>query len=226
MHKNPHYFFLSPLFLYLPSILEYPLFENTNYLYDMYKSETGNIKNDFVRGINKKNKIAWEKLYDDFFVPLCNYSYKITLDTEVAQDIVQDIFIKLWESEITFPEFKSFSIYMYRATHNNSLKHLRDKNKDNNRLESYKDEQDTLSLDAFSDIVEEEVIRKLRTLIEQLPKARQEIIIMSLRGNSPQDIADELGLSINTVKQQKYRAYNYIRKHLYSDNFCLFSFFI
>ncbi len=192
----------------------------------MHKSETGNINNDFIKGINKKNKVSWEKLYDDFFVPLCNYSYKITLDAEVSQDIVQDIIIKLWESDIKFPEFKSFSTYLYRSVHNNSLKHLRDKNKDNNRLDSYKDDQDTLSLDAFSDIVEEEVLRKLRALIKQLPKARQDIIIMSLRGNSPQDIADELDLSINTVKQQKYRAYNYIRKHLYSDNFCLFSFFI
>lgn len=192
----------------------------------MQKRETENIVNGFIIGINKKKKSAWEKLYNDFFVPLCNYSYKITLDNEVAQDIVQDIFIKLWESDKTFPELKSFSIYLYRATHNNSLKYLRDKNKNNERLELYKEEQNILSLDAFSDIVEEEVIRKLRALIDKLPEARKEIVIMSLRGNSPQEIADELDLSIHTVKQQKYRAYNYIRENLFNNNLCLLSLFI
>lgn len=63
-------------------------------------------------------------------------------------------------------------------------------------------------------MVREEVLRKLRELIELLPEERKKIILMSMEGMSGEEIATQLGVTIHTVKQQKYRAYKFIKEQL------------
>lgn len=60
----------------------------------------------------------------------------------------------------------------------------------------------------------EKVFRKLRELIDRLPEERRQIILMSMEGMSGEEIAERSGVTIHTVKQQKYRAYNFIRELL------------
>ena len=68
--------------------------------------------------------------------------------------------------------------------------------------------------DDFSSVVREEVLRKLRELIDLLPEDRRKIILMGMEGMKGEEIAEKLGISINTVKQQKYRAYKFIKERL------------
>lgn len=84
---------------------------------------------------------------------------KLLVDETVAEDIVQECFISIWNSSLHFQEMKALSVYLYRSVHNNALKYLRDKNVDNQRLQRWSKEQDDVEDVDFYQAVEEELIR-------------------------------------------------------------------
>ena len=73
----------------------------------------------------------------------------------------------------------------------------------------------------FALTVREELIRQLYVYIEDLPEERKKILLMSIQGHSGNEIADLLGISINTVKTQKNRGFKYLREKL-KDSVLLF----
>ena len=163
------------------------------------------------REILKRDK---SELYRYFYGTLCNYTTKIVVDETVAEDIVQECFISIWNSSLHFQEMKALSVYLYRSVHNNALKYLRDKNVDNQRLQRWSKEQDDVEDVDFYQAVEEELIRKLHVVIDQLPEQRKNILLLSIDGLTVQEIADQLNISINTVKTQKKRAYVFLKENL------------
>lgn len=184
------------------------------------------LSHSIVKGINKKDYNAWENFYRDFYGPLCNHSFKILRDEDIAADIVQDTMVKLWESDLKFDNIKSLASYSYRAVNNNSLKYLRDKNANDDRLKLFGEINGEFTVEAFTSIVTEEVFRKLKSLIFELPEDRREILLMSISGMKGKEIAEELGITIHTVKKQKSRAYSFIKEHLSSDLFVKMIFFV
>lgn len=168
---------------------------------------------EVLKGINCKDEKAWKVLFDSFYVPLCRHSLRILRDEQVVADVVQETLIYLWNSHVFFENSKGMVAYLYRAVTNNSLKYLRDRNVEDERLKKWLEEEE-MSKENFSSVVQEEVFRKLRDLVNQLPADRREIMLMSLEGMSGEQIAARLGITIHTVKQQKYRAYKFIRANL------------
>lgn len=175
---------------------------------------------ELTKGINKKDEKAWKVLFDSFFAPLCHHSLRIVADEDIAKDIVQDTLIRLWKNEVVFENHKGMIAYLYRAVSNNSLKYLRDRNTEEEQLKKWQEENE-LSEEYFSSVVREEVFRKLRDLLNQLPEERRKVILLSLKGMSGEEIAQTLGVTIHTVKQQKYRAYKFIRANMDKSWFIL-----
>lgn len=166
-----------------------------------------------IKGINEKDEKAWKVLFESFYVSLCHHSLRILRDEQLVADVVQETLIRLWNSDICFESSKGMVVYLYRSVANNSLKYLRDRNVEDERLKKWQEEEE-MSVENFSSVVEEEVFRKLRNLVNQLPEERREIMLMSLEGMSGEEIAARLGVTIHTVKQQKYRAYKFIRQNM------------
>lgn len=76
------------------------------------------------------------------------------------------------------------------------------------------EETDEYSDLEFAETVREELIRQLYFHIDELPEERRKIILLSIKGYSGNEIAEELGISINTVKTQKSRSFKYLREKL------------
>ena len=162
---------------------------------------------EILRGVNQKDLKAWETLYASYYAALCSYADGIVKDSDTAQDIVQDTLIRIWNSDRTFPDIKELTWYLYRSTYNNALFHLRTQASRQNILRKM--------------VAEEVELRKLRELIDRLPEERKKILLMSIQGHSGNEIADLLGISINTVKTQKNRGFKYLREKL-KDSVLLF----
>ncbi len=171
-------------------------------------------QDNLVAKVNSKNEKAWKTFFNSYYGALCNHGFRILQDEAVAEDVVQEVFVKIWDSDLKFGNEKALSVYLYRAVTNNSLKYLRDKNIEDERLRLWSEVAGEMSEDDFSSVVREEVLRKLRELIDRLPGERRQVIMMSMEGMSGEEIAEKLGVTIHTVKQQKYRAYNFIREQL------------
>jgi RNA polymerase sigma-70 factor (ECF subfamily) len=139
-------------------------------------------------------------------------------DSFDAEEIVQDVFLKLWEKRDEVDELKSFKSYLYRITVNrifNELKH---------RVVKRKYDQHLLNIDLVNDQTPESAIqfqelnKKLEQLLSKLPEQQRNIFILSRwQGLSNAEIALNLSLSSRTVENQIYRAGKFIKLHLTQD---------
>ena len=168
----------------------------------------------FVEAVNRKKEEAYKEMFYSFFDSLANHAFRILGEEAVSADIVQEIFIHMWKSSVVFEDKRGLITYLYRSVTNNSLKYIRDRNARDRRLKEWETDVGTFSEPEFSSISEEEIVRRLRKCIRNLPEGQREVILLSMEGISGQDIADKLGVSITTVKKHKYRAYKYIREKM------------
>ena len=162
--------------------------------------------------------MAFRKIYDGFSEPLYRFAYSYLKDSFEAEEIVQDVFLKVWEKRDEIDEQKSFKSYLYRITINkifNELKH---------RVVKQKYEQHLLNFDQLthetpeSSIQFQELNKKLELLLTKLPEQQRAIFIMSRwKGLSNAEIAEKLNLSIRTVENQIYRAAKFVKLHLNDD---------
>lgn len=173
-----------------------------------------------IVGINRKDKKAWKDLYNFYYAPLCSYVAKLLNVPEAVEDLVQEVFIAVWEGNRTFLDSKELTNYLYRACYNNTLIYIRNNQIHNSILESLAFEDDEAYEDTFYELtVKEEVIRQLYFHIEELPPEQRRIMLLRIEGHSWEEIAARLNISINTVKTQKSRSYKFLRERLRNSSF-------
>lgn len=161
---------------------------------------------DLIKRLKRGEKSAFRSLFDSYFNPLSAFAYKFVKDQYVVEDMVQEVFVTLWGSREKFDHTSAVKSFLYTSIKNkclNHLKHEKVKRKHEDAL-VYQLESDQYF---SSSVIEEEVFDRLLTEIRNLPAAAQEIMILALNGMKNQEIADELGITINTVKTQKKIAY-------------------
>ncbi|WP_136465326.1 RNA polymerase sigma-70 factor [Flagellimonas onchidii] len=168
-------------------------------------------KNDRLKGV-----------FNEYYKPLVSYACNFIPSTAECQDLVQDVFVTLWEKELMFPDDTSLKVYLYTSVRNkcyNIIKHKRVKDK--YVLEAMKSLQDDNLF--IKQIVNEEVAKELHNAIEKLPERKKEIIKLSLMGVKNQDIALRLGIKLQTVKTLKSQTYKILREK-FKDNAIIINF--
>ncbi|WP_299549873.1 RNA polymerase sigma-70 factor [Seonamhaeicola sp.] len=160
---------------------------------------------------NILSKDDLKNIFDTYYEALVQYANRFLTLKDECEDLVQDIFVGLWEKENSFPDEVSLKAYLYKTTRNkcyNVIKH--NKVKDKFAASTVKAlEDDTLFL---KQILEEEVVRQLYQAISKLPERKQEIIKLSLKGLKNSDIAEELEIKLQTVKTLKSQSYKILRE--------------
>jgi RNA polymerase sigma-70 factor (ECF subfamily) len=156
------------------------------------------------------SKSDLKKIFDTYYEALVSYGCRFLSLKDECEDLVQDIFVDLWEKNLTFPDEISLKVYLYKATRNkcfNFIKHTKVKDKyAANNIQLLED--DGLFLEQ---ILEEEIVRQLHQAIELLPDRKKEIIKLSLIGQKNTEIAETLGIKLQTVKTLKSQAYTILR---------------
>lgn len=151
----------------------------------------------------KEFEIFFRRLY----LPLGMYALRIVDDADVAEDMVQEAFLKTWERLEEGLEISNFKSFIYRSVRNVCLSYL----------SSLKE---TVGEEFVPEVDEEEIDTSFRDAriwkaIDELPEKCREIFLMSKRdGYSNEEIAEELGISIKTVKNQMTKAFNRLREAL------------
>jgi RNA polymerase sigma-70 factor (ECF subfamily) len=128
----------------------------------------------------------------------------------VAEDLVQDTFVYIWENKSTFNDEISTKVFLYRTVKNKSLnyiKHLAVKNAfaENKSLDQFEE-------NLFNkNYIQEETVRLIYQAIESLPENSKKIIHLSLKGLKNEEVAKALDLSVDTIKTHKKTAYKMLR---------------
>jgi RNA polymerase sigma-70 factor (ECF subfamily) len=158
----------------------------------------------------------FEQVFKSHFKSLHSYACTIMRDPMPAEEIVQNIFLKLWEKkeEITIKE--NISVYLYRAVHNESLNYLRHR-KVRSAYQSYamrQHKQTELERPAEK-VVEKELEKKLEVALQELPEQCRTIFQLSRYEDLKyREIADKLGLSVKTIENQMGKALKLLRLKL------------
>lgn len=148
--------------------------------------------------------------FDLYYKSLLMYASRFLPSVAECEDLIQDIFISIWENETVFPDEISLKIYLYKSTRNkcyNIIKHKKvEQDYAFNSIQALED--DNLFL---KQVLEEEIVRELYQAIEILPERKKEIIKLSLKGIKNSEIAEILNIKLQTVKTLKSQSYTILR---------------
>ncbi len=176
------------------------------------KTKRMDINDDvFLEKINSQSPAAYHELYNEYYKALVIYAANFLATTETAEDIVQELFTTIWEKKISFISLQSLKTYLYNSTRNAALNYLKHQNVETGYIQYM---LDTYKEITEEDTNEEEVYRLLFRSIDQLPPRCREIFILHMEGKKNEEIAQALGLSIETVKTQKKRAVQFLKKQM------------
>ena len=165
---------------------------------------------EIIKRFREGNQRAFEELFWGFFSAGRQFVKSFQVDDSSADDILQEVFIHIWDKRQAFKSEDHFKAYFYKALRNNTVKYIT-RNKHVLNLESAENKE---SDDVLLKITEIEFNREISRAISLLSEKRREIILLSMSGKSEQMIADTLNISINTVKNQKTKAYAFLRQEL------------
>lgn len=167
-----------------------------------------------LAGINDRNIKAFDALFHKYYRLLCAYAYSIVKEEEEAKDIVQGLFIALWEKRRLEELEGNVKNYLYRAVHNRCLNYLRNHESKVRRHTTYEEsgiqseeEEDGQSI--------EMIYSALEANLKALPKQRREAIsLVYLQDKKYQEVADTMGISMNSLKTHLKIGLKNLRKKL------------
>jgi len=163
----------------------------------------------------KKNPAAFEYVFDLYYRPLCYYAGTLLADQDEVEDAVSEVFVKLWERADGFDDLSSIKGFLYISTKNRCLDRLKQQRRQRVSLDDYAYAVDTF--DEMEDYhrLEAEVLDQIYTGIERLPaKARAVFKLIFFDGLQTQEVADQLNISVKTVRNQKARAIQLLQSAL------------
>lgn len=181
-----------------------------------------NLEEELLRSIQRGSKKGFEVLFRTYYKRLCGYASSFVSQNEVAEDIVAEIFLRLWERRDTIIVTNSIPSYLFQSVKNSCINYLtREKShkqmisENEINLLNIKIQYQLSDKYPLSDIIGHELEEKIKNEIEKLPEQCSQIFYLSrFEELSHRQIAEKLGISENTVKVQIYRALIKLRKGL------------
>ncbi len=170
-----------------------------------------------INSIWKGDEEAFKRFFESFYPSLMVIAGNCLNDREAARDIVQDAFVYFWSKREEIYSIPSARYYLYKYVKHRSLNYLRDKQGHQEISENIV-ESNIVCRDT---IIEEESYLAIHHAMESLSQQGQRVIELTLDGYKISEIAELLGVTVNTVKTLKLRAFRVMRKGLDGQLFTL-----
>ncbi|WP_421918594.1 RNA polymerase sigma-70 factor [Marinifilum sp.] len=169
---------------------------------------------------------AFEYIFDSYYVHLCHYARKLLCDQDLSEDIVHNTLCNLWTKKHKIKITTSIKPYLFRSVYNAAMTHLRHRKTEEKYAKEkyYQFIQNEMMLtpDKEIEIINNELGKKIYEAIDSLPEKCQKVFRLSkISGLKNQEIAEELGVSINTVQTQMKIALKKLRAKLGDQRFLL-----
>jgi len=161
---------------------------------------------------------TFERLYGKYYVYLCMIAMHIVRNKDDAEEIVSDVFVRLWNSADRIKEIRSVKAYLVKAVHNTSLNYIEHNRKFRQTESINARDLNILAWDSdypVGHLYEKELLDIIIKCVEELPDSCREIFLLSRDKNLKySEISDRLGISLNTVKTQMKIALSGLREEV------------
>lgn len=164
--------------------------------------------------LKKRDREAFSAIYEKYHRYLYSLALKYLKNTQMAEDAVQHVFVKLWESTSDIHIEINLKNYLYTMTKNYILNQIRD-HKDEISLNYINAQIDMPGQEDLIKAIEDNQMRNiLYKGVESLPPQKKEICLRKLETNdSNQQIAEKMGISVNTVKSHYQESIKMLRSY-------------
>lgn len=166
---------------------------------------------ELLSRLGKGDMQAFDGLYWKYQKAIYQNAYKLTRDTVVAEDIVQEVFISLWEKRSTIDTSRSVAGWLFVSSYNRSMNILKKKLKESLAYQSLGNEDDGPSYDQSVADVQLNILEK--AIAELSPQKRRVFEICKLQGRSYEEAATEMNISKHTVKEYLSAAVSFIKEY-------------
>lgn len=178
----------------------------------MHSSAEVQLKQSLAKG----EPAAFESLFKTYFQMLAVFAKKMVGDLETAEDMVQEVFIKLYDKKDSLHLHGSLKSFLFQSVRNKCLDHLRSQQSKQGHHDYIKDTAETLDFDPADLMEQTELEHKIYQVIAELPEQCQLIFKMNrFDGKKNQEIADELSISKRTVETQISKALKRLKTEVF-----------
>ena len=180
---------------------------------------------DVMLRVKAGDDSAFDYLVQKYRRPIINFMYRMAHNTAAAEDLAQEVFLRVYRSRANYEPSAKFTTWLYRIATNLGVNHARDTRHERPENVTNLDEPDTetgqtLDLADKTPTVEEEILRRerlaaIRKKVESLPERQRMAVLMhKYQQMDYRQIADVLKLSESATKSLLFRAYETLREQL------------
>ena len=162
-----------------------------------------------IAGIKRDDYSSYNQLFTRYYSRLCAFVFNLTQNYSASEDVVQELFIRLWTNRQRLEINENISGYLYRASKNAALNYLR---AEKNRQKSIQN-MPVAERQSDEGLMEEiEFSAALNQCIGQLPERSRDVFMKSrFDGLKQQEIADQFGTSVKTIKNQIWKSLQFLK---------------
>ena len=178
------------------------------------------IKTDVVERFSSGSKTDFGIIYNHYFKTIKTNISKFILNTDFADDILQEVFLKLWENRVRFRDNQEISAWLFRVSYNTAITHVRDMLKDRkyflsempasiNELPAYEEPR---KITPFKESL-------LPEAIKLLPERKRQVVdLCKFQGKSYAEAGSILGIKKDTVKEYLVASLKFIKRYILSKD--------
>ena len=185
------------------------------------KLSKDNITQELLTRLKNGDILAFDQVYELYSHKLFSSVFKILKNETEVDDIVQEVFVKIWESRNKLKDYKLLNSYIFTIAYNNSIDLIRKRISNNKYVEHLKNSATiNFAPSIISQIEFNELNIHVGKLIANLPDRQKQVYLLHREeGFTYPEIAKKLRISKNTVENHMVKALKYLRKNI--DNYVL-----
>lgn len=168
-----------------------------------------------IKAIVQRDKRLFEVFYKKYYQQLFAVAYRYVGKTQIAEEIVHDVFITIWNKAEQLNIQYSMKSYLFKSIVNSSLNFLKKEKSDAQKQEAYVSVQDGHAVNDDLVDTEEILLKNLENALEMLPEKCRQVMYLSRFGKlKQQEIALQMDISVKTVKNHLTYGFHKLREHL------------
>nr|WP_304247401.1 RNA polymerase sigma-70 factor [Parabacteroides gordonii] len=165
-----------------------------------------------IAAIGNDDYTSYNRLFVRYYSRLCCYVYRLLGEKEDAEDVVQELFLTLWNNRKKIAIVENVSGYLYKMARNLALNHIRTQTNYKTILDN---QEEQLPYYEENSLETEEFRMALYDCINLLPGRCKEVLLLHrVKGLKQKEIADQLSISVKTIKNQIWTSLQRLKKCL------------
>jgi RNA polymerase sigma-70 factor (family 1) len=182
--------------------------------------------NELIERLQKGDIDAFDSIYGIYSGKLFAFGLKYLRSTDEAEELVQSVFLKVWENYKNLKKELSFKSYLFTIAYNDICKLFRKRNYQQKFINDTLHENPHSSFEIEEGIHYQSALDQVHKIVDKLPERQKTIFLKSREeGKSTKEIAKEVGLSIGTVDNYISESLRFIRSRLRNENLSVLLFF-